>query len=700
MLNWRTRNPASALALPPGDVIVQRAGDNKPVPEECFGIRVGAHGELLGGLEDRGSTGSVGETAWWVYKRMLTLRIAPRGLGGGWQFEFEGRFLSPAEPECLREPGKGLHGWLWRCAQKGFAVRDRAQIEASLRSPEDWRLWLPPILQADEIPSVRADANGSLVEQIGFKLTDEPSPCRITFRSDSGGATTAEGLREALEGLNSRLYRATALAHATAPERARLWDLWHRSQALVQNFGLPDAASMTVEALQTLRIGAAALAAAADVLTVVENPYDTAEERAAALHQLQSAIGLLDLALLKLNSWADDAMRRVPLPEWAPKSSTEVGEECEVRIVYGDGCQKVVTAYSAQSGDDFSEGFPSERHASLRKALDAVRKRYIQRARRCAGVWFELEPSADSGDPDPAPIEVAVLLADAGLQGQLGSVEACVIPPLKCDEQFRIMPAQVSTYRQSIEAIETLLVSSWPDFTVIAPRSPPTGAGPEADAAHARLGAVLRGQLRSPAKLDELFGSGLAARGPALGRLAEKVWFPVIEGDGAQASLHSLELTLAPRDRPDPQAHVASFDGCGGWIKDREDRIQRLLQASRAFDGDEPWSEYWSTTLSFTGSAFSSNSYELALVLADRMVRGRLPRPLGRMIASGAISEAFECAEVFTVENVEGEVAKWACLEKEAQPGDRILLPRAWKNKVSVRGMKTGVRAAFIDRVG
>jgi hypothetical protein len=73
----------------------------------------------------------------------------------------------------------------------------------------------------------------------------------------------------------------------------------------------------------------------------------------------------------------------------------------------------------------------------------------------------------------------------------------------------------------------------------------------------------------------------------------------------------------------------------------------------------------------FSENRFQGNSYELALVMADRLARGREFVPRGRLIATGC-SAAWHTGRV---DAVQGIAAKLDLITAQAGPGDRILLP-------------------------
>jgi hypothetical protein len=97
---------------------------------------------------------------------------------------------------------------------------------------------------------------------------------------------------------------------------------------------------------------------------------------------------------------------------------------------------------------------------------------------------------------------------------------------------------------------------------------------------------------------------------------------------------------------------------------------------------------------------FQGNSFELALVMADRIARGREFLPRGRILASGA-SSAWHAGRV---EAVEGIAAKCALLLAEAEQGDRVLLPRACESQLApgfgAQLKERGASLACVERIG
>jgi len=174
-----------------------------------------------------------------------------------------------------------------------------------------------------------------------------------------------------------------------------------------------------------------------------------------------------------------------------------------------------------------------------------------------------------------------------------------------------------------------------------------------------------------------------------------RAWFPLHSG-GVHDALGWVEVSvypLAAGEASDEEAIAApGIDGV------RQQALRQVLTGARHFDGEK--TARWRTTVRFGDEAFSGDSYELALVLADRLARGREFVPRGRIIASGR-SSAWHAG---LVEPVEGLAPKCALIERAAQPGDRVLLPRAWEADLPP-GLRDGLRArgaslVCVERIG
>jgi hypothetical protein len=172
-----------------------------------------------------------------------------------------------------------------------------------------------------------------------------------------------------------------------------------------------------------------------------------------------------------------------------------------------------------------------------------------------------------------------------------------------------------------------------------------------------------------------------------------RAWFPLHSG-GINDSLCWVEVSVYPLGEATDEEAV-SVPGLDGV---RQQAVRQALSGARHFDGAA--GAAWRTTVRFGQDGLHGASYELALVLADRLARGREFVPRGRIIATGA-SSAWHAGLVETVEGLE---PKCALIAREAQPGDRILLPRAWEADLP-RGLHDAIRAkgaslVCVERIG
>lgn len=127
--------------------------------------------------------------------------------------------------------------------------------------------------------------------------------------------------------------------------------------------------------------------------------------------------------------------------------------------------------------------------------------------------------------------------------------------------------------------------------------------------------------------------------------------------------------------------------------------IEALLTAFR--QRDNPRGQHWQTRITLPSETFSGHSYELALLLADRIARGReFPMPHGsRLIATGSLSRDEPLAE--TERNgsfgsvllpTDTLARKCALLERETRRGDRVLLPGNWKSEPALASTRSALR--------
>ena len=174
-----------------------------------------------------------------------------------------------------------------------------------------------------------------------------------------------------------------------------------------------------------------------------------------------------------------------------------------------------------------------------------------------------------------------------------------------------------------------------------------------------------------------------------------RAWFPLHSG-GLHDKLCWVEVSVYPLtgDTGDEEDTIAT----PGLDLAAQLAVRLALVGARHFDGRALGR--WRTVVRFAQPRFQGNSFELALVMADRIARGREFVPRGRLIASGA-SSAWHAGQVDTVE---GCAPKCALIAQQALAGDRILVPKAWEN-VMPAGFREAIRAAgasmaCIDRIG
>lgn len=173
-----------------------------------------------------------------------------------------------------------------------------------------------------------------------------------------------------------------------------------------------------------------------------------------------------------------------------------------------------------------------------------------------------------------------------------------------------------------------------------------------------------------------------------------RAWFPLHSG-GHHDSLDWVEVSVYPTDGGgDDEAGISApgLDLAG------QHEVRRVLFDARHFDGRT--GRGWRTTVRFGQPLFQGSSFELALVMADRIARGREFLPRGRILASGC-SSAWHAGRV---EAVEGVAAKCALLLAEVVAGDRVLLPRACDGQVpsgfAAALKERGASFACVDRIG
>jgi hypothetical protein len=185
---------------------------------------------------------------------------------------------------------------------------------------------------------------------------------------------------------------------------------------------------------------------------------------------------------------------------------------------------------------------------------------------------------------------------------------------------------------------------------------------------------------------------------PAAAVSTVRAWFPLHSGaigslGWVEVSVHPLAHTAGEQAIEEEQTVAAP-----GQDAARQLAVRQALCGARHFDGRALGR--WRTVVRFGPDAIVGRSWELALVMADRLARGRDFVPRGRLIASGC-SDAWHAGRV---DPVDGINPKCALLLREAGAGDRILLPRAWQEQLpdgfaeQLRAQGAGV--ACVERIG
>jgi len=182
---------------------------------------------------------------------------------------------------------------------------------------------------------------------------------------------------------------------------------------------------------------------------------------------------------------------------------------------------------------------------------------------------------------------------------------------------------------------------------------------------------------------------------PSASVSSARAWFPLHSG-GVNDSLSWVEVSvhpLAPGASGDEEDTIAA----PGLDMLAQQAVRQALAGARHFDGRGLGR--WRSVVRFGQSRFQGNSYELALVMADRLARGREFVPRGRVIASGC-SAAWHTGRVDTVEE---RAAKLELILGRVLDGDRVLLPQAWREgqcAFAAGVLAKGASLAWIEAIG
>ncbi|MES2759772.1 MAG: hypothetical protein V4693_20570 [Pseudomonadota bacterium] len=211
---------------------------------------------------------------------------------------------------------------------------------------------------------------------------------------------------------------------------------------------------------------------------------------------------------------------------------------------------------------------------------------------------------------------------------------------------------------------------------------------------HDAVNAPQHALLGGPAGLAHL---GMLAGQPDPGASVSsaRAWFPLHSG-GINDSLCWVEVSVYPLARADGDEEDAI--AVPGLDLTQQLAVRRALVGARHFDARGLGR--WRSVVRFGQPRFHGNSFELALVMADRIARGREFLPRGRVIATGS-SGAWHAGRV---DNVDGCQPKCALMLQHAVAGDRILLPAAWESELPAGFAQAvadkGASVACVDRIG
>jgi hypothetical protein len=189
-----------------------------------------------------------------------------------------------------------------------------------------------------------------------------------------------------------------------------------------------------------------------------------------------------------------------------------------------------------------------------------------------------------------------------------------------------------------------------------------------------------------------------------------RTWFPLHSG-GINDTLGWVEVSVFPIDGDAPpvdQSANATHTAASTTEEDTiaapgldltvQQEVRQTLAGARHFDGKGLGR--WRSVVRFGQPRFQGGSYQLALVMADRLARGREFVPRGRIIATGC-STAWHAGRVDTVD---GREPKLELILRQVGAGDRVLLPRDWQDGLppgfAAEVRQKGASMACIDRIG
>jgi hypothetical protein len=210
---------------------------------------------------------------------------------------------------------------------------------------------------------------------------------------------------------------------------------------------------------------------------------------------------------------------------------------------------------------------------------------------------------------------------------------------------------------------------------------------------HAADGAMLLGGPGQLAHLGML--TGRPDQGAAVS--SARCWFPLHSG-GINDSLCWVEVSVYPLDAGTGAVEEEDSIAVPGLDMLGQTAVRQALAASRRFDARG--TGRWRSVVRFGAARFQGSSAELALVMADRIARGREFLPKGRVIATGTSSDW----QAGRVDAVDAREPKLALMLAQAVAGDRLLVPAAWEAGLPADFAEAlaakGASIACVSRIG
>jgi hypothetical protein len=294
-------------------------------------------------------------------------------------------------------------------------------------------------------------------------------------------------------------------------------------------------------------------------------------------------------------------------------------------------------------------------------------------------------------------LETAAVLADRAARGLMRMPAQGFVAMAQCQDwtKGQLLPLEPAWAEQCMQAL-----INQPDLGEV--QVVLAGTTPDIDECTVRIrqqhpSAV----VRAADSLLHFSGSLSGLRRPR----AAEVLFPVLAGPGGGA-LNVARVAVSPL--PPGNAEEASITVVGSNDLGMVDRAKWAVQTVRKLES--PSSRRWQTVIHLPPTSVDGGSFELAVVVADRIARGReWPGP-GKVMATGAIDWKGGSGRVGHVENEWAgsagspnsgagvHASKTQLMASELMPNDTVLVPTSW-----LRGVKDisalGQQVVFLDHV-